>query len=351
MKNHTKQTFFGIQKKTLFWFFYILILTPICFEIALRIVGADPFIQQDYEITSVPENPFLGDDSLGIVLNSGTYNITLNKKHTFTATHTNNQLRKVYFTNSTDSILPKIAVLGCSFTYGYGVNDDEHFTSILQKKHPKNKFTNYGVIGYGTTHSYIQLKKLEQEKTLPKVIVLNFATDHFNRNVLTNSYRRALKIGFNRSLKSAQKLMKEAKYPITLNTNLEISYEKWNEMYKDWNGRSTFSSINWVQTMIDQLEDNQKKPIEVSFALIKEMDAICKKNNVQFLVSLLDKNESSETLKTMLQKDNIQFLEIGFNFDNKELTNYPYDNHPNKLGHIFIAKKINNTLKTYLANE
>ena len=85
--------------------------------------------------------------------------------------------------------------------------------------------------------------------------------------------------------------------------------------------------------------------------LSKKWMLFVKKNNVQFLVSLLDKNESSETLKTMLQKDNIQFLEIGFNFDNKELTNYPYDNHPNKLGHIFIAKKINNTLKTYLANE
>lgn len=351
MQNPSKKKLFGFQKKTILWYVYIIILIPICFEIALRIISAKPYIQEDYQIQSVPEKPFLGDDSLAIILKPGVYNITLNKKHTFVATHTKKGFRKVSFLNSSDSIQPKIAMLGCSFTYGFGVNDDEHFTSILQKKHQQYQFINYGVIGYGTTHSYLQLQKLDKQKEFPKMVVLNFATDHFNRNILNNYYRRALKIGFNRSLGASKSVMEKAKYPYILNSDLEIGYENWSEIYKDWKGRSTFSSINWLQTTKDKIEDNTKKDVELSVTLMLEMNAICKKNNAKFIVNLLDKNTKSEFLKSMLTKNSIDFLTVDFNFKNKRLTNYPYDNHPNKKGHQLIADKINNKLKTLLNNE
>ncbi|WP_435676316.1 hypothetical protein [Polaribacter sp.] len=350
MKKNSKNLFFGFQKKTIIWFLYLIILIPICFEIALRIVGAKPYIQKDYHIKSIPENPFLGHDSLAIVLNPGMYKITLNEHHTFTTTHTKDQFRKVSFYKSQDSLLTQIAIFGCSFTYGFGVHDTENFTSLLQKKHANYQFNNYGVIGYGTTHSYLQLKKLAQHK-FPKVVVLNFATDHFNRNVLTNSYKRALKIGFNRSLKSVQNQMKDAKYPVTLNTQLAIGYQKWSDMYEDWNGRSLFSSINWLQTTIDKIDDNAKNKVEISFALINEMNTICKKNNAIFLVSLLDQNQESDALKKLLIKHRIRFLNVDFNFENKQFTNFPYDNHPNKLGHELIAEKINNQLQKILDYE
>jgi lysophospholipase L1-like esterase len=351
MKQHSNKVFFGLQRKTILWIAYLVFLTPVCLEISLRIVGANPYVQEDYHITSIPESPFLADDSLGITLNPGAFKITLNDKHTFYTTHTLDSFRKVDFYNSSESEPKGVAVLGCSFTYGYGVNDEEHFTSILQKKHSKRQFTNYGVVGYGTTQSYLQLKRLEKKKEVPNTVILIFATDHFNRNVLMNSYRRGLNIGFNRSLKSAETIMMDSRYPVTLNTDLDIRYEKWNELYEDWKGRNLFSTVNWLQTKRDEINDYNKKPIEISFALIKEMEAICKKNDALFLVTLLDENERSKSLKKMLTQSNIHFLEVNFNFQNKQLTNYPFDNHPNSLGHEFIAKKLNKRLNSFLPDE
>ena len=340
MSSSSKKIFFGFQKKTVFWSLYGILFTPICFEIALRLIGAEPYIQIDYHIQSVPENPFLGDDSLAIALNPGTYKITLNQQHTFTATHTQKKLRDVSFLNSSNDSLPEIAVLGCSFTYGYGVNDNEHFTSLLQKKHQNYQFKNYGVIGYGTTQSYLQLKKIEMQKEFPKVVVLNFATDHFNRDVLANAYRRALKIGFNRSLESAKTTMKDSKYPYVSDKNLKINYQKWSEMYNDWKGRSELSSVNWLQTTRDKIADNKLQKVELTFELIKKMQLICDTNNSVFLVSLLDENDDSEALKKLLLENNINYLDINFDFKNNKIINFPFDNHPNNLGHQLIGKNL-----------
>ena len=348
---HTDKSIFGISKKKLLWYVYLIILTPICLELALRVISAKPYIQEVYYIEVTPKNAFLGNKTLGISLNPGTYHITLNKKHSFTATHTQNKQRLVSFVNYRDSISPTIGVFGCSFTYGYGVNDSEHFVSILQKQYPNKNFANFGVIGYGTTQSYLQLLELEKNNKIPQLVILNFATDHFERNALTNIYRRALKIGFNQSLETAKTIMKNSRYPYLQNSKLEISFENWEDLYQDWYGRQLFASVNWLQTKGDEISDNQKDIINISHTLINEMDTICKRNNTHFLVALLDNNTHSETLKRHLKNSNIHFIDIGFNFNNKQLTNHPYDNHPNPLGHEFIAKKINTPLKTLLERD
>lgn len=340
-----------MHKKKLIWYIYVLISILVCFEIALRIVGAKPFLQKDYHITSIPSHPYIGDDTMGIILNPGTYTLTLNKKHSFKATHNNLHHRKVYFSSSSKDTLPIVATMGCSFTYGYGVNDNEHFTSLLQQRYPNFRFVNYGVIGYGTTHSYLQLLQLEQQNIFPNIVILNFASDHFNRNVLTSTYRRALKIGFNRSLESVRSTMQKSRYPYIINKELQLAYMPWDSIYTDWNGRELFSTINWLQTNKDKIMDYSKDPVNLSFLLIKKIKQICHRNNSTILVALLDESNEMEQLKTLLRKENVNLVEIGFDFNNHRYTNYPYDDHPNSLGHKRIARKIEFPLKHILQNE
>jgi hypothetical protein len=141
--------------------------------------------------------------------------------------------------------------------------------------------------------------------------------------------------------------MKDARYPYVLNTDLDISYERWEDMYEDWNGRSILSAINWLQTTSDKIDDYKKTPIDVSFALIKEMNLICKRNNTKFLLALLDENDDSKALKKMLSTHAIDYVDVNFDFQNPKLTNYPYDNHPNNLGHELIANKINSRINQF----
>lgn len=351
MKQSSKRLFFRIKRKTVLWYIYLIALTPICLELALRVIGAKPYIQDDYHIKISPENAFIGDDSLAITLNPGTYNITLNKKLHFTTTHKTNKQRKVAYQDKLDSITNNVSVLGCSFTYGYGVNDNEHFVSLLQKQYPNAKFSNHAVIGYGTTQSYFQLKGILKDTIKPNIVVLNFSVDHFNRNALTNTYKRALKIGFNRSLETAKTMMLDAKYPYVLNTNMDIAFQGWEHMYNDWKGREIFALINWLQTKQDEIIDSQKDIVGISHKIMSEMNLLCKNANVNFVVALLDTNENSPALKKLLTESDIEFTEVGFKFSNKNHINYPNDNHPNTKGHKYIASKISLALKPYLTSD
>ena len=70
------------------------------------------------------------------------------------------------------------------------------------------------------------------------------------------------------------------------------------------------------------------------------MQLICDTNNSVFLVSLLDENDDSVALKKLLLENNINYLDINFDFKNNKIINFPFDNHPNNLGHQLIGKNL-----------
>lgn len=124
------------QKKIKFLkrFLYYPVLVISCFEIALLLLGYRSYKTTLYKVETHPANAFIGDSLLGIQLNPGNYQITLNDSVTFHATHDINGKRvTVNQPNFNDK---QIVMLGCSFTYGYGVNDNETFTSLLQACKP-----------------------------------------------------------------------------------------------------------------------------------------------------------------------------------------------------------------------
>ena len=51
-----------------------------------------------------------------------------------------------------------ISIVGDSFSFGLGVNDDETFTSLLNVMH-HNKFYNYSVPGYSTDQQLLLVKR------------------------------------------------------------------------------------------------------------------------------------------------------------------------------------------------
>ena len=66
---------------------------------------------------------------MGLSLNPGKFNVTINKKQKYNVTHTSDSLR----TTGSNSDIAKINIQlhGCSFTYGMGVNDEETYPFIL----------------------------------------------------------------------------------------------------------------------------------------------------------------------------------------------------------------------------
>lgn len=82
----------------------------------------------------------------------------------------------------------RIAVLGDSFTWGIGANDDELYTTVLEKKIPGSEVLNFGVSGYGPVHYHLLTQKVLSFE--PDVVVIGFCLGNdFIDNVLWQRYR------------------------------------------------------------------------------------------------------------------------------------------------------------------
>ena len=85
-----------------------------------------------------------------------------------------------------------IYLLGCSYTYGYGLSDDETFGWKLQRK-LKRPVYNFGVPGYGTYQAFLRLEDaLSQSATKPRYVIYGFGAFHADRNVPTLHWMRRL---------------------------------------------------------------------------------------------------------------------------------------------------------------
>lgn len=328
------------------WCFLYPVVFVLCLELALRILGWGIFYVDDYSIKTEPKNAFTGHSELGIQLNPGKYNITLNDSIRFIATHAADNYRVV--PGSAHPENPSMLMLGCSFTYGYGVNDDENFPALLQKQFPDQSIKNMGVVGYGSVQSLMQLKEAVKKDSL-KVVILNFSSFHFMRNGLSQTYRSNLKVGYERSSLEVESLMQESRFPYVTSCELDIEYQAWESMYSNWYGRDWSAIVNWRQLANDRRKDTAIDEIRIAACLIREMEAICIANDIEFGVVSLDMTAETERLWQLLM--GAKWMKAGFDFSNKGLTNLPYDSHPSAKGHEYLAEKMKPFLTRLLNGE
>ncbi len=308
-----------------------IVITLTLLEGGMWLVGFRPYTNHDYKLSAFPNTPFVGHDSLGLALNPGKYEITLNDSLKFNTTHLDNGLR---LTNAThESGVRKIHALGCSFTYGYGVNDDQTFCSVLQKNNPDVHVSNHGVVGYGTVQSYLQLQQLDLRPN--DLVILCFSSHHFIRNTLSREYRSHLKIGFENSSRELDKNMGTARFPYINDCSSEVQFESWNLLYHYNSWRDIFASVNYAHTIYDDILDDKELQTSVSSCIIQKMDAICDSKNARLVVAILDQTEDTRTLESSIP--DIDILNLNFDFADHSLTNYPCDSHPNANGHKMIA--------------
>jgi len=328
------------------WTILYALITFALLEGILWIMGYRPYFNQDYHVSANPDNPYVADSKLGIRLNPGTFLLTLNKHVDFTATHQKNGQRLI--PESPDQHDKSIVFLGCSFTYGYGVNDSESFPAVVQSKRPNWKIENHAVVGYGTAQHLIQLRKRLQENP-PECVILCLSSVHFKRTVLSQKYRANLRIGYRRSSSDVDNSMEGARFPFFDNCNGEVKYATWENLYSELPGRYWFASVNFLQGILERNRDSNCDAVSITACLIQEMQKICSEKNIAFGVVCLD--SSHETSELQQKCAAIDWKNIGFSFKKKKYTHLPYDSHPNKKGHQKIAFSVLPFIDKLLSDE
>jgi hypothetical protein len=82
--------------------------------------------------------------------------------------------------------VPKILVVGCSFTQGEGVPDDDPYPHVINRAMPAFEVLNYGTGGYGTYQSLLRMKTyFGSPHAATPVVIYGFNGHHITRNVAT----------------------------------------------------------------------------------------------------------------------------------------------------------------------
>lgn len=83
----------------------------------------------------------------------------------------------------------EIWFVGCSFTFGIGVEDDETYPWVLATKAwPNVRVRNFSAGGWGTTNAYLALRDQLQRLPKPDCVVYGWIRHHRRRNYLRRSW-------------------------------------------------------------------------------------------------------------------------------------------------------------------
>ena len=234
---------------------------------------------------------------------------------TFDETSRNHDLKNNYNTDENH-----ILVLGDSIAMGWGVNDNETF-SFLMEKNLKQKVYNLGVSSYGTVRE-IKKMKLSPLYDDSKKIIIQYHPNDLHENIKLDYNKVYSKKEYDEIYETKNNGFKLIKFILkNFKTSLRL-------FFSDING------IIFPEKNIEKINFNEdKKYLE---KIIKERIDVKNKEVVVLLViapyqKVINFPESNTEIKyILLELENSDFFII--------------DEHPNKKGHLKIAKKLLNLL-------
>lgn len=327
-----------------------MVITIVLLEIGLRLFGFGTFQLPDFSMNSTPNRHIQPDDELGVRLNPGTFEVTLNKKLKYTATHLKNGQRTCG-TNTIDSTKQlTVAFYGCSFTYGTGVNDWEVYPYLLQKKHPNLKIENRAVPGYGQAQILVNLEKELSSAEKPDVLVINYLSFHNERNTLNASYCQKLRMGYEITKRDDIGIARfKCAYPFGVIENEKLKLDQLSIQEIS----STFPFINYsasmyaLQNLWDEKSVDAANDEKVTLALLDEIHEICSKYGVKLFISTMMDDAVTKRFTAHCKANSIPTIDISVDLTQKGFTNAPYDQHPSAKAHKIYAEKLSNLLDDF----
>jgi len=347
------------------WGALIVIGSIVIIEFLLR-ANLDNFLQESHlDLKKIPklildrDYEFIGhdkerlnwdhDDSLGWVLKPNTeigIKISfplLGLSHQCIYNTDENACRRTSNTAITqDKQVPIISILGCSFTYGHSLNDEDTYAWLLQNKFANKCVINHAVAGYSLYQSLLVLEK-NIEKDSPEVVVLGFHRDLGKRN--TNSYEWV------------NIIQQTWKIPSCLSKNHKLHrYSPQSYKSLPFSAQSKLVKIlevNWNRLVYGRRgkEEVIRNTME---HLLLQMKATCEKHGAKFIVACID---DSSPYYDFFIKHGFQWCVSGVNTE--EVTQegeykwilYPFDNHPNQAANIKYADTVGNAIEDVLTGK
>ena len=211
-----------------------------------------------------------------------------------------------------------IAVLGDSHAMGWGVNDEETFSAILEKKIDRPVY-NLGVSGYGTIKKIIRLQKSDLVDLVDTVIIQYTYNDwgennSYKGNTLDEAKKKFNVVSESDPISFLKKLRKSFRYSLTIPIDLVTK-----------------------KNQIMDFDHHKKKLHEV----IKDFQFLNEKRIILFYsngYNMQFGNFPSNRVSSVIK--NLFFVDLELN----EKHFFKIDGHLNKIGHKAAAEKLHKIL-------
>ena len=233
--------------------------------------------------------------------------------------------------------------LGCSFTFGTGVNDDENFPYYFSKYRPNFNTYNLGIDGAGANDILDDLRSFKRFNDISKnggIVVYTAIFDHIERSVCNMSC-------YGRSYRDW--VLKKSNYQYDSNNQSLVNRGSFEDsrpvtslIYNILNKIGLIDSIN----IPVRLSDDQ---IELYVMMIAEMKKTSKEklNSDFYFIMYPGYYKDWDRLKPLLKKYSIKYLDLS-KMDFKTATANRHsiilDGHPTKLSHYLYASLIHHQL-------
>jgi hypothetical protein len=216
-----------------------------------------------------------------------------------------------------------VAFLGCSFCFGLGVNDDEVFSSVLQREYWKDcRVRNLGCIGYSTAHVLLRLEDEIKAGRKIDVAVYCWMWQHRSRNDRRRAWLKSL-----------------------------TAIEGKNPLYEVEEGRLVFKGLIGVE---ESLNDTHpllaRREDEITCALLKAIRALCQEHGIRLVVLLYPFplgsgfpgfETSDKQMVSDCQSLGIDYLDLTGDSTLKDpAAFYPKDCHPKAPWHRTVARLV-----------
>ena len=328
---------------------YMLMGMSICVsllgtEAILRFAGYQPYIPPTYNIRVEPGGKFYQPHpTLGYTHIPGQFRVTTPPDDAvFTVTHLPNTLRITHPLQTYPSEPPKdeVWIFGCSFTHGWGLNDNQTFAWLLQEQLPQYEFVNFGADGYGTLHALIQCREALQRSKPPKIVLLMYASFHDERNTFLRTRRKILT--------ALNRLGPQVQPYARFDQNGQLHYYMAQVTYREFPFMRYSALLNLLEETYNRLESRFTKPPEVTKAIVKDFLALAQAQGIKFVVAGLTADPLTAEMLAYCRQEGATTVDLAVDLTMPKYRLSPYDSHPNAVANIAYAQKLETCLRSEL---
>ena len=236
----------------------------------------------------------------------------------------------------------RMLVLGDSFAWGFGVEQRDRFSEVLEAAHPEWEIINAAVSGYGTDQEFLYLRE-RGIAVKPDVVLLLFCWNDFDNNIHSDQYWY-FKPMF--TVDDGQLVLHNVPVPKAV---LRQRFERWfvGTTYLGWRVHIAKEAVlARMRSDGSGNPDDERRMVAVTGQLISSMNDVCKQNGARFVMVSTPMDERMRTrLLEVADSQGIPYLPLDAPFDSTATPiTFPHDRHWSAAGHKVAARAIDTFL-------